>query len=930
MFSKTLTFSDIVLFLTCATHIFLAIFVFFQAKKKLINRVFALFILSAAGWVLSNTLIDLSTNIVGALIWGRSTAITTSLLAVNLAHFSLIFPQESKYRISAVKIIWLAGAVFTFLSFTPLIVAGVDINIYPVRVLHGPLYYFLIIFIVSLIIYSFINFRKSYLQVERLEKVKFNYFLFGLLGSVITALSFNVVFPVAGITNLVRLGPTSTLLLGLSTTYSIIRFRFLDIKVALRALAVKLISVIILTLIFLGTYYVFRLFIVQMTMQVGVGLIITLAFISAFFYRPLLSFIRNSTDAVLFQREYSREELLKELGKTVSESIDLTILIENIKDVLLQVMHMKFVAFVFFPEERIGLSKFEVESFGPFNKKYAFQSDNFLVSTLNQTSEVLVRDELKRRAEDIESPAKKNMETIVTEMDKIGAQVLVPLPASKGLVGMLALGEKGSGDAYTTTDIQTLETLMYQAGTAIENARLYNEVKSFSQKLQQEVKVATTDLVDKNKFLNTLRRLDQIIMNTLDLSSMCQKIVDTVSWEMGYAGGLIGLLDKKNNLIRTQALSDAPIFQKVKSLLPKDLRDLAISLNDEHHVLVQLLKDGEMKVVPRMAALFTPAISYDLAEKIQGLTKIKTNLVYALSAKGKELGIIIIGLTKDYAEVSERERELIQAFVEQAGIAVENATLYSELEQINKELNQANEHLKELDKMKDEFVSIASHELRTPMTAIKGYLWMLDSGKHKLKMGRRHAEYLERVKASTERLINLVNDMLDVSRIEGGRMQLNIKNGVAEHMISGVLAEIMPKALEKKIDLIFERPKSPLPKVRIDENRIREVLMNLLGNALKFTPENGKITVSARKQGKMVNISVVDTGKGIARNDIPKLFQKFGRLEHSFALISETSGTGLGLYITKSLVGLHGGKIWVKSTPGKGSTFTFSLRVVEE
>jgi signal transduction histidine kinase len=331
-----------------------------------------------------------------------------------------------------------------------------------------------------------------------------------------------------------------------------------------------------------------------------------------------------------------------------------------------------------------------------------------------------------------------------------------------------------------------------------------------------------------------------------------------------------------------------------------------------------------------MSTIFSPPLDHKTASKIQEITKIKTNYICTLSAKGKKLGIIIIGMMKGYSELSDREKDLIQAFVDQAGIAIENASLYSELEEINNEVIKANEHLKELDKMKDEFVSIASHELRTPMTAIKGYLWMLTNGKHKIELDPQQQDYVERVKASAERLINLVNDMLDVSRIEGGRMEMNIVPGYIENVISGVIAEIMPKALEKKITLEFEKPKKQLPKVRIDENRIREVIINLIGNAIKFTETGGKITINAKPQGKMVEISVTDTGRGMAKTDIPKLFQKFGRLEHSFALISETSGTGLGLYITKSLVDLHGGKIWVKSTLGKGSTFTFSLRVANE
>ena len=248
---------------------------------------------------------------------------------------------------------------------------------------------------------------------------------------------------------------------------------------------------------------------------------------------------------------------------------------------------------------------------------------------------------------------------------------------------------------------------------------------------------------------------------------------------------------------------------------------------------------------------------------------------------------------------------------------------------MNKALERANEHLKELDMMKDEFVSIASHELRTPMTAIQGYAWMLKKGKHKATFSRRQKDYLEKIITSTDRLIDLVSDMLDVSRIEGGRIKIEFHQEDISDIIKSTIEEIKPKSLEKDIILSYTSPAKKLPLVEIDNKKIREVLLNFIGNAIKFTSQTGKITVSARKKGKFVQVRVTDTGRGISKEDIPKLFKKFSRLEHSYAMISETAGTGLGLYISKAFVEMHGGKVGVKSKIEEGSIFYFTVRIAK-
>lgn len=245
------------------------------------------------------------------------------------------------------------------------------------------------------------------------------------------------------------------------------------------------------------------------------------------------------------------------------------------------------------------------------------------------------------------------------------------------------------------------------------------------------------------------------------------------------------------------------------------------------------------------------------------------------------------------------------------------------------ELKNANIKLKGLDRLKDEFVSIASHELRTPMTVINNYLWMVLHGKAG-EISQKQKLYLDRAAISSQRLIALVNDMLTISRIQRGKIMVKSESGDLLELAKGVVEELKIKAKEKKLKLSLKEPEKKLPQVLLDKERIREALVNLIGNALKFTPEKGEIVVSFKRKGQWMTALVADTGPGIAQEDLPKLFKKFGRLDRSFATVAETRGTGLGLYICKQIIDLHHGKIGVKSELGKGSTFYFSLKVAKK
>jgi len=251
-----------------------------------------------------------------------------------------------------------------------------------------------------------------------------------------------------------------------------------------------------------------------------------------------------------------------------------------------------------------------------------------------------------------------------------------------------------------------------------------------------------------------------------------------------------------------------------------------------------------------------------------------------------------------------------------------------ELERLSKGLSQANEDLKRLDEAKSEFISIASHQLRTPLTSVKGYISILLEGTFgRLTAGQ--VEALHKIYVSSERLIKLIDDLLSLSRIESGRMRYDFQNINICALIKDVVEENMPNAEKKELRLVVTEPLFPISLVRADPDKIRQVFMNLIDNAIRYTDKGGleaRFYKSAESGKNFFGVVFEDTGRGISADDIEHLFAKFVRSERTRKLYTE--GSGLGLYIARQIVDDHGGRIYVKSDGvGKGSSFFVELPV---
>jgi len=281
-------------------------------------------------------------------------------------------------------------------------------------------------------------------------------------------------------------------------------------------------------------------------------------------------------------------------------------------------------------------------------------------------------------------------------------------------------------------------------------------------------------------------------------------------------------------------------------------------------------------------------------------------------------------------ELARQNRDFVQILSELEEKREELERLNQKLTASNSELNEANARLRELAEMREEFLALTTHDLRSPLTVISGVISFFTSGRLG-ELSPEQKNMVQMVERNTQNLIELVNDLLDAAKLESGALQLEAAPTDLRALLGEICEPLEPLAHEKGITLTQALPEA-LPPVSADRAKLRRVLVNLLSNALKFTPKGGHVSVSAERvdgdgSGGLVRIAVADTGVGIAADDLPVLFDKYEQARHR-ATRGE-KGTGLGLYITKQLVELHGGTINVESELGKGSTFSFIIPAID-
>jgi len=437
---------------------------------------------------------------------------------------------------------------------------------------------------------------------------------------------------------------------------------------------------------------------------------------------------------------------------------------------------------------------------------------------------------------------------------------------------------------FTDQQIALLQTFADQAVIAIENVRLFTELDARNAALTEALdqQTATSEIlrVISGSLANVQPVFEAIARNASRLAEAMFAAV------LHYDGARFHLVAREN------------VPHEVERLFPIEPRGLIAAMLETRGIVYS----DDVQTDPRSQYRhIAAAMGYRSAAFVPMLRE------------GGVIGCIFVGRGVVQA-FTDKQIALLKTFADQAVIAIENVRLFHEIQEKTRQLEAANRH-------KDEFLASMSHELRTPLNAVIGFSEVLLERMFG-ELNDKQEEYLGDILASGRHLLSLINDILDLAKIEAGRMELDLEDFDLAQAIDNAVVLVRERATRK--GLVLETTLAPaLGAVRADQRKIKQVLLNLLSNAVKFTPEGGRVEVRAERADDHVEVSVSDTGIGIAVEDQETVFEEFRQVGTDYAKKHE--GTGLGLTLSRKFVELHGGRIAVKSRLGEGSTFTFTL-----
>jgi signal transduction histidine kinase len=464
------------------------------------------------------------------------------------------------------------------------------------------------------------------------------------------------------------------------------------------------------------------------------------------------------------------------------------------------------------------------------------------------------------------------------------SMLAVPLTREGKPFGAMFL-RRGEVRPFSDKQVALSKTFADQAAIAIQNVRLFNETKEALEQQKASAEI-----------------LGAISSSIADAEPVFRKILE--SCQRLFAGKQVGinLLDAAGE-IRIAAYH-GPGREELERLTPFRPGDGSGS--------------GAAIAYGRLMHYPDAQHGEDTPEPTRrGCTAIgvKAVIFAPMVWEGRGIGVIFVG--RDFVgPFSEKEIALLKTFADQAVIAIQNARLFREIQEKSAQLEVANKH-------KSDFLANMSHELRTPLNAIIGFSEVL-SERMFGELNEKQADYMKDIHESGKHLLSLINDILDLSKIEAGRMDLELSSFHLPTAISNAMILVRERAQRHGIALNIQVDKR-LADFNADERKFKQILLNLLSNAVKFTPDGGRVDVSAKLNGKAVEVAVRDTGIGIAPEDQEKVFAEFVQVGRDYTRKAE--GTGLGLALTKRFVELHGGELHLESAPGKGSTFTFTLPI---
>ncbi|MSU55106.1 MAG: GAF domain-containing sensor histidine kinase [Candidatus Taylorbacteria bacterium] len=451
-------------------------------------------------------------------------------------------------------------------------------------------------------------------------------------------------------------------------------------------------------------------------------------------------------------------------------------------------------------------------------------------------------------------------------------------------------------------------------------------IDEHTRSIQENLYRQNLELSVKNKTLSLLAKLYEISTETLEPKDLAKQVAFSVRTILNFKFVGIFLFSEKKDEFTPLSVSAADPVQKIKVETGCDLETMVLSDVSKSDFFKPIIVTRLPNQTEFIFKLWGSQISTEVAVKFHKEAHMRTALCYPLVIDKKVIGLFMVIISHSYDVFSEHERSSLEAAANVIALILDKAKLYQALEETNQKIEKANKQLKELDRLKSEFVSIATHQIRGPLTAIEGYASMMIEGDYG-EMSEKLKDPINTIYHSSQTLVGIVEDFLNASQIDQGKMKYDFSTFDMCALVKEVVVEEKPilekKGLTVSVFECFEQNN-----VSGDRDKIKQVIGNLIDNAIKYTPK-GSITVTLKveSESKKVLIIIKDTGVGIRPETIPHLFKKFSRAKDASRV--NIMGTGLGLYVAHEMIKAHNGKIWVESEgEGKGSTFFVEMALV--
>jgi signal transduction histidine kinase len=461
----------------------------------------------------------------------------------------------------------------------------------------------------------------------------------------------------------------------------------------------------------------------------------------------------------------------------------------------------------------------------------------------------------------------------------------------------------GRGDLTQRLEIETGDELQ-ELGSQFNS--MAAQLQDSYANLERKVEDRTRELAQSVEELRALGEVSQAVNSTLDLETVLDTIVAKAVQLSGADAGTMYVFDEASGEFRLRATYGMS-------------EELIASLEEHHAGLSEwIAKATDRRAPMQVADLRDESVPpVEQAAPVQQIVLeagYRARMTVPLVGADRVLGVLVVR-RKTTGAFPDRTMDLLQTFAAQSVLAIQNARLFREVEVKGHQLEVASRH-------KSQFLANMSHELRTPLNAILGYAELILDNIYG-DMPQRMRGVLERVQSNGKHLLGLINDVLDLSKIEAGQLTLSLEDYSIGDVVQNVVTLVEPLATEKSLALKIDLP-DDLPTAHGDQRRLTQVLLNLVGNAIKFT-DSGEVAIKATARNGAYTLSVRDTGPGIAPADQSKIFEEFQQADSSSTKTKR--GTGLGLSIARRIVTMHGGQIWLESAPGSGSTFFIKVPV---